>query len=309
MVGRRGREGRLVQGSRQLRTAARAARRRRGAGARPNAGGAGAGAAGTLQVLCRHATSSGASMPRSRCRGSISPPTSPATSAPGAGSAAWRRCSASPPLALAGWPAFAPLQAAPAMRIDDAARDEFRSQMIMPLALGGDSGRHMAPTDQAVRLADAPERPRLDLIASLSSGDSFARMLERSGVSQAEAEHVSDMIAGTMRAVGHPAGHAGRHHSRTAPVARPLASARCPELPRPLRPATGGRPRRRPPRAGSAPDPGRYHAAAHPRHRRHEPLYSRRGPPGRRPARCRNTCARSTSKWTSTTFGPATSST
>lgn len=101
-------------------------------------------------------------------------------------------------LAVAGWPAFAPLQAAPAMRIDAGARDEFRSQMIMPLALGADSGRHMAPTTAAVRMADAPERPRLDLVASLSSGDSFARMLERSGVSETEAVQVSGMIAGTM---------------------------------------------------------------------------------------------------------------
>ena len=41
-------------------------------------------------------------------------------------------------LALAGWPDFAPLEAAPVMRIDDPVRDEFRSQMIMPLALGAD---------------------------------------------------------------------------------------------------------------------------------------------------------------------------
>jgi murein DD-endopeptidase MepM/ murein hydrolase activator NlpD len=101
-------------------------------------------------------------------------------------------------LAVAGWPDFAPLQAAPAMRLDEGARDEFRSQMIMPLALGADSGRHMGATAAAVRLADAPERPRLDLVATLSSGDSFARMLERSGVSAAEAEHVSELISGTM---------------------------------------------------------------------------------------------------------------
>jgi murein DD-endopeptidase MepM/ murein hydrolase activator NlpD len=101
-------------------------------------------------------------------------------------------------LAVAGWPDFAPLQAAPAMHIDDRARDEFRSQMIMPLALGGDSGRHMAPTAETIRQADAPERPQLNLVATLSSGDSFVRMLERAGVSGIEAGQVSDMIAGTM---------------------------------------------------------------------------------------------------------------
>ena len=101
-------------------------------------------------------------------------------------------------LAVAAWPDFAPLQAAPAMRIDDAARDEFRSQMIMPLALGGDSGSHMAATPAVVRLVDAPERPRVDLVATLSSGDSFTRMLERAGVAGAEADQVASMISGTM---------------------------------------------------------------------------------------------------------------
>ena len=36
---------------------------------------------------------------------------------------------------LSPWPDFAPLEAAPAMHIDEGARDEFRSQMILPLAL------------------------------------------------------------------------------------------------------------------------------------------------------------------------------
>jgi murein DD-endopeptidase MepM/ murein hydrolase activator NlpD len=118
------------------------------------------------------------------------------------GSGAWFRGVATlfglAALAVAGWPDFAPLQAAPAMSIDASARDEFRSQMIMPLALGADSGRHMAPTLQAVRLADAPERPRVDLVASLSSGDSFARKLERAGVAAADAGRVSDLVAGMM---------------------------------------------------------------------------------------------------------------
>ncbi|MGN6497282.1 MAG: M23 family peptidase, partial [Tsuneonella sp.] len=60
--------------------------------------------------------------------------------------------------ALAFWPGFAPLEAAPATRVNDSVRDEFRSQMIMPLALGGDSGRHMGATDAVRPLAAAPER-------------------------------------------------------------------------------------------------------------------------------------------------------
>ncbi|HYD24659.1 MAG TPA: M23 family metallopeptidase [Croceibacterium sp.] len=101
-------------------------------------------------------------------------------------------------LALASWPEFAPLQAAPLMAIDDPVRDEFRSQMIMPLALGGDSGRRMGATARVVPLKSAPERPRLDLEATLAGGDSFERMLLRAGVGEAEAGHIAAMISGSV---------------------------------------------------------------------------------------------------------------
>ena len=101
-------------------------------------------------------------------------------------------------IALAGWPGFAPVEAAPVMVIDDPVRDEFRSQMIMPLALGGDSGRRMGATAAVVPLNSAPERPRLDLEATLARGDSFERMLERAGVGAAEADYIAAMIASEM---------------------------------------------------------------------------------------------------------------
>ena len=101
-------------------------------------------------------------------------------------------------LALVGWPDFAPLEAAPVMAIDTTLRDEFRSQMIMPLALGGDSGRHMGATAAVMPLRSAPERPRLDLEATLARGDSFERMLQRAGVGGPEAGYIASMIAGTV---------------------------------------------------------------------------------------------------------------
>jgi murein DD-endopeptidase MepM/ murein hydrolase activator NlpD len=101
-------------------------------------------------------------------------------------------------IALAGWPGFAPVEAAPLMVIDDPVRDEFRSQMIMPLALGGDSGRRMGATAAVVPLRNMPERPRLDLEATLARGDSFERMLERAGVGAAEADHIASLIASEM---------------------------------------------------------------------------------------------------------------
>ncbi len=97
-------------------------------------------------------------------------------------------------IALAGWPGFSAVEAAPAMRIDDRVRDEFRSQMIMPLALGGDSGRRMGATLAVSPLASAPERPRIDLVATLAQGDGFDRMLRRAGVSQDEALQIAAMV-------------------------------------------------------------------------------------------------------------------
>lgn len=101
-------------------------------------------------------------------------------------------------IALAGWPGFAPVEAAPLMVIDDPVRDEFRSQMIMPLALGGDSGRRMGATVAVIPLRNIPERPRLDLEATLARGDSFERMLERAGVGAAEADYIASLVASEM---------------------------------------------------------------------------------------------------------------
>ena len=101
-------------------------------------------------------------------------------------------------VAMAFWPDFAPLQAAPAMQIDQQARDEFRSQMILPLALGADSGRRMGATAAVIPLKTAPERPRVDLVATLAPGDSFGRMLQRAGVGAGDAARVSDLVVGAV---------------------------------------------------------------------------------------------------------------
>lgn len=101
-------------------------------------------------------------------------------------------------VSLAFWPGFAPLEAAPATRVDDAVRDEFRSQMIMPLSLGGDSGRHMGATRAVVPLRAAPERPTIQFVATLARGDSFARMLQRAGIGAGDAARVESLIAQTM---------------------------------------------------------------------------------------------------------------
>ena len=100
--------------------------------------------------------------------------------------------------AFALWPGFAPLEARSAMPQNPEIRDEFRSQMIMPLALGADSGRRMGPTADVIPLENAPERPRIELIATLASGDSFSSMLRRAGVSASDIGRVSSLIGGAM---------------------------------------------------------------------------------------------------------------
>jgi len=96
------------------------------------------------------------------------------------------------------WPGFAPLEAAPAMRMDDAAQDEFRSQMILPLALGADTGRRSGATQAVKPLARAPERPQIALVATLTRGDGFQRMLQRAGVGSGDAQRVSELVEQQM---------------------------------------------------------------------------------------------------------------
>ena len=101
-------------------------------------------------------------------------------------------------VAVAFWPSFTPVSARAAMPESQDIRDEFRSQMIMPLALGADSGRRMGPTADVIPLESAPERPRIELIATLAAGDSFSSMLRRAGVSASDIGRVSALVGDAM---------------------------------------------------------------------------------------------------------------
>jgi murein DD-endopeptidase MepM/ murein hydrolase activator NlpD len=97
-------------------------------------------------------------------------------------------------LALAFWPDLTPLEARPAMPQDDAVQSELRSQMILPLALGADSGRRMGPTAQVIPLKSAPERPQIQLVVTLAPGDSFVSMLRRAGVSSGDVDRAAALV-------------------------------------------------------------------------------------------------------------------
>ena len=99
--------------------------------------------------------------------------------------------------AIASWPGLKPIPAhAATMQPDD--WEQARAQTILPLAWGGDTGRRMAATDAVQPLAAAPERPRIELTATLGQGDSFTRLLERSGVGGGEAARIAAMVGNAV---------------------------------------------------------------------------------------------------------------
>lgn len=102
--------------------------------------------------------------------------------------------------ALALCPDANALSAPPAMPLDSVAREEFRSQMIQPLALGADSGRHMAPTAAVIRAAAMPERSRVQFVATLGQGDTLNGMLARAGLSAGDSAAVSRLVGGVIPA-------------------------------------------------------------------------------------------------------------
>lgn len=98
--------------------------------------------------------------------------------------------------ALALLPDFGPIYGTQPAIATEAEFEEARAQMIMPIAYGSDSGKRMAATDAVIALAGSPERPRIELTASLGRGDSFARVLQRAGVGGSEASDVTTMVSG-----------------------------------------------------------------------------------------------------------------
>jgi len=101
-------------------------------------------------------------------------------------------------LALMFWPRFAPVEAAPLVALDEAAQAEFRAQSLRPFSAGATQGRHFAAGEAVIRLAAAPERPEIQLSATIGENDSLPRMLQRSGVGTGDAGQVAAMVASAL---------------------------------------------------------------------------------------------------------------
>lgn len=103
-------------------------------------------------------------------------------------------------------------------------RSEREIDAIAPLALGSTTGRRMPPTRLVTRLAEPPERPRIELAARTGS-DGLAGALRRSGLSREDLEAVLRLVGsavdpGSVRAGTELALVLGRRETRTVP--RPL---------------------------------------------------------------------------------------
>jgi murein DD-endopeptidase MepM/ murein hydrolase activator NlpD len=71
-----------------------------------------------------------------------------------------------------------------------------RTQTIMPIAFGSDTGGRMAPNENVIALAGSPERPSIEMTAMLGRGDSFARVLQRAGVGSADVQRAVALVSG-----------------------------------------------------------------------------------------------------------------
>ena len=79
-------------------------------------------------------------------------------------------------------PDFGPIAGHQSAPLIGSRADQARSQMIAPLAYGGDTGVSMAATDAVRPLAQSPERPSVELVATLGRGDSLRRVDRKSAV-------------------------------------------------------------------------------------------------------------------------------
>lgn len=102
--------------------------------------------------------------------------------------------------------------------------EESRVGAIGPLAMGSNTGRHAPPTTMTRRLAEAPERPRVELTAKVGSGGLEAA-LRRAGVGRADLDALAAKLSGVANPRGLKPGTTlalvlGRRESKAVP--RPL---------------------------------------------------------------------------------------
>ena len=107
--------------------------------------------------------------------------------------------------------------------VDAVSAEEYRSQTLLPLALGADVGTRSGESAMVREVAAVAERPTLQLTTTLSEGDSLSGMLARAGVSGADIARVQQLAGGGHIAPGTRFDLTlGHHDTPTQP--RPLQS-------------------------------------------------------------------------------------
>jgi murein DD-endopeptidase MepM/ murein hydrolase activator NlpD len=140
----------------------------------------------------------------------------------------WRGLATCTGLIAAAWmlsPGFRPIVGAVPAPLHGGEWEEARAQGIAPLAWGADTGKRMASNDLVRPLAEAPERPVIELSATIGDGDDFAHVLERAGVGGADADRAAQLVGQAVSLDSIPSGTRinltlGRRASKS--VARPL---------------------------------------------------------------------------------------
>ena len=90
---------------------------------------------------------------------------------------------------------FEPLPAVSPDLVGPVEAEQYREIAIAPLAAGSGTGGRMAENALVEPLAEAPDRPSIELFARLGSGDGIAQLLARSGASYAQAGEAARLIA------------------------------------------------------------------------------------------------------------------
>ncbi len=121
-----------------------------------------------------------------------------------------------------------PLPTLPGNRLTPSQREAWGPLGLAPLARGATTGTTALPLPgKVVRLAEAPERPRLELTARLGSSDSFEAVLRRAGVGRDDIAAVTALVRPAANLGALPRGAEfdivlGRRATKTVP--RPLES-------------------------------------------------------------------------------------
>ncbi|MEG8018884.1 MULTISPECIES: M23 family metallopeptidase [Sphingomonas] len=110
----------------------------------------------------------------------------------------WRGLATCTALCAASWalsPGIKPLVGAVPPPLAGAEWDEARAQGITAIGQGAATGRRMAANDLVAPLAEVPERPTVELSATLGQGDRLDRVLMRAGVGRPDADAAAALVA------------------------------------------------------------------------------------------------------------------